>query len=631
MTEIAQLLKIVYTIGVDIKDDIVDDITNSYSDIKTTVTQPLNIFKNEQLDDATVQAGLLLNNDNACLEEIPKIINTIIYTNSTHSPVVISEGLMNDSGLENWALESTYTIGGGKLLWHIIQNPTSDVDLLHTRQQVIKDISVNIPQIDLDLQIIKETEKDMLWLFTVPELKDAYPINLLFPSIMGVKLINHIPIALDIFQFYRSNILPWLGIIFPLSTFIGPWWYIRYTLKIKMTFVKYCKLIYSALTLALKPDGNYLKSALSYFSLFIYIFFYVFGIIQGFQSSQMLNKMQKTLTAKLNNIKRFVNSVLNILKNYVPQKSLMCYDNDLLLHDVDAQIIPIGMCGLYKIIKDNKTKDTLKLLCKYAWIIDTCVTIGKYVNVKGCCFAQYITPHLLSNNAHKQTKLYNMGHITLASSQVRNPANLEKSLIITGPNAAGKTTYVRAIFTNIILAQSLGIACASHAYILPIHALGTFMRISDTLGTSSLFEAEVKRCAELITQAQTISEQGKRAIYFLDEPMHSTPPIEGSATSKAVIEYIGAIPNVRILVTTHYHDLVSMKPRLFTNVSMDAIEQKCDTDTDTYSTYIFPYKIQKGPSFKCIALELLEVNKLPSIVVAEAIKIKNNYIDKLRI
>jgi hypothetical protein len=224
MTEIAQLLKIVYTIGVDIKDDIVDDITNSYSDIKTTVTQPLNIFKNEQLDDATVQAGLLLNNDNACLEEIPKIINTIIYTNSTHSPVVISEGLMNDSGLENWALESTYTIGGGKLLWHIIQNPTSDVDLLHTRQQVIKDISVNIPQIDLDLQIIKETEKDMLWLFTVPELKDAYPINLLFPSIMGVKLINHIPIALDIFQFYRSNILPWLGIIFPLSTFIGPWW-----------------------------------------------------------------------------------------------------------------------------------------------------------------------------------------------------------------------------------------------------------------------------------------------------------------------------------------------------------------------------------------------------------------------
>jgi DNA mismatch repair ATPase MutS len=57
---------------------------------------------------------------------------------------------------------------------------------------------------------------------------------------------------------------------------------------------------------------------------------------------------------------------------------------------------------------------------------------------------------------------------------------------------------------------------------------------------------------------------------------------------------------------------------------MDAIEQED-------GTYIFPYKLQNGPSFKCIALELLEVNKLPSIVVAEAIKIKNNYIDKLRI
>ena len=619
MDEFSQLFKIIKTIGIDIKDDIVDDIKSNVNEFKNTVTQPFNIFKNEELDDATVQAGLLLDNETKSLETIPKIIENIKYS---ESPIKVSEGLMADSGLEDWALNSTSTIGGGQLLWNIIQNPTSDTQLLNIRQNLIKNLIPNIHYVKEQLTILKETEKDLLWLFTVPELKDAYPINLLFPSIFGVKLINNIPIALDIFQFYRSNIVPWLGIIFPLSTFFGPWWYIRNSLGIKMSLTRYCKLVYSALKFGLQPNGNYIKSALSYFSLFIYIFFYVYGIIQGFQSSQMLRKMQKTLTHKLNNIRKFVNTITHLLKGFVSPESLLCYDNTLTIPDLDSQIIPIGMCGLYKIIKDFKTKEILKLLCKYTWIIDSCVTITECVINKECCFVKYISNEL---NALEQTHFYNMGHITLTDTktlQIKNPASLNKSLIITGPNAAGKTTYVRSIFTNIILSQTIGIACAAYAKILPVHALGTFMRISDTLGTSSLFEAEVKRCAELITQATQIAAEGKRAIYFLDEPMHSTPPIEGSATSKAVIEYIGSIPNIRILVTTHYHDLVSMKPRLFKNVSMDAIEQP-------NGSYVFPYKIQSGPSFKCIALELLEANKLPKEIVIEAIKIKNNHINRL--
>jgi DNA mismatch repair ATPase MutS len=54
---------------------------------------------------------------------------------------------------------------------------------------------------------------------------------------------------------------------------------------------------------------------------------------------------------------------------------------------------------------------------------------------------------------------------------------------------------------------------------------------------------------------------------------------------------------------------------------MDAIEE-------SKGSYIFPYKIQKGPSFKCIALELLDKNKLPHAIVSEAIAIKNAMINK---
>jgi len=207
-------------------------------------------------------------------------------------------------------------------------------------------------------------------------------------------------------------------------------------------------------------------------------------------------------------------------------------------------------------------------------------------------------------------------------NQVRNPVSLEKSLIITGPNAAGKSTYVRAILTNLILSQSLGIACASRAQVAIVCALGSFMRISDKLGSTSLFEAEVQRCAELIRVAESISSRGLKATYFLDEPMHSTPPVEGSATSRAVIEYIGKLPGVRVLVTTHYHDMASMDSKYFHNVSMDAL---LSHDTNTYT---FPYKIQPGPSFKCIALELLKTEKhdLPQSVVNQAIRIKEHLV-----
>ena len=611
---LTQLFKIIKTIGLDMKDDIHTDITDGFNDITNVIKQPLELFKNDEIDEANKEAGILLNNENACIECIPQIIKNIKFTDS---PLNVSEGLWEDSGLESWTIKSTYTKGGAHLLWNIIKNPTSDIELLYRRQMCIKHINSynnnynNIIQQHLD--IIKHTEIDILWLFTLPDLKDAYPINLLFPSMHGVKLINNVPIALDLFQFYRSSILPWISIAFPLSTFIGPWWYMRKTLRIKISLKKYCKMVYSAIKFAVKPNGNVFKNTIAYISLFMYVFFYIYGILQGFQTSQMLRKMQKTLTKKLTNIRLFVNSSLAILKHIDPLY-LNYFHNDLVLHDLNVQIIPVGMCGLYKLMKDNKSKDILKTLCLATWIIDSCISVNNYINNKQCCFVKYVS---------HDTKLYNMGHVSLNNTQIKNPANLNKSLIITGPNAAGKTTYVRAILTNIILSQSLGIACASSAYINPVHALGTFMRISDVLGTSSLFEAEVKRCAELISQAEKIALEGKRALYFLDEPMHSTPPIEGSATSKAVIEYIAHITGVHILVTTHYHDLVTMSPELFQNISMDAIEQHD-------GSYVFPYKIQNGPSFKCIALELLEANKLPRLIVDEAIKIKNKYIEGMK-
>jgi DNA mismatch repair ATPase MutS len=101
--------------------------------------------------------------------------------------------------------------------------------------------------------------------------------------------------------------------------------------------------------------------------------------------------------------------------------------------------------------------------------------------------------------------------------------------------------------------------------------------------------------------------------------MHSTPPIEGTATIIAVSEYLSKLPGIRLLLTTHYFEVTELErkfPIEFKNLSMEAIRL-------SDNKFKFPYLIKANPSFQCIALELLENNDFPETIISRAIEIKN--------
>ena len=129
------------------------------------------------------------------------------------------------------------------------------------------------------------------------------------------------------------------------------------------------------------------------------------------------------------------------------------------------------------------------------------------------------------------------------------------------------------------------------------------MRISDEIGVNSYFEAEAELCSDMIEKAAFISKENKKALFLMDEPMHSTPPTEGIATAYAVAENIGTIPNINIIITTHFFKLTSLEKNYPNN-------------------FIFPYKIKKGSSTQCIAIELLKYKKFPLSVINSAKNIK---------
>ena len=568
-------------------------------------------WKNQELEDAKAQSHVLLDTTQIH-DKIPEIFPSAchIVPAFINTPVHVTECLWTDSGLKDWSTKQTILQGSGHYLWNFLRQPIYDKDTLMRRQQCINNISNH----QAILEKLKDSEKDILWILNLPKFSETWPLNLAFPTIPILKYINYFPLPLTLFHFYKIIVAPGMTLITPMSTIIGPWLYLRKNLKMDITFKAYTSTLLMVIKQGLSPSKNLKQDGMKYISLFLYIFFYIYSIIQCFEQAHILYKILKNLQEKIDSIRLFITTVNGLMKEY-PDLLRDFLPKDF--QDIGEPLnIPSQMSGMYVLLTNDKVKATLKKLLQWIYTLDVVLVGKRYITSKTCCLVNYDT---------SATEFLNMGHILLGTNQVKNPLSLKKNLIITGPNAAGKTTYVRAVCTNTIFAQTFGIACALSAEVSIVHAIGSFMRIEDSLGQLSLFEAEAKRCAELLEQAHKILNNGMSALYFLDEPMHSTPPIEGSATSMAVSEYMGKLPGIRLMVTTHYHECIgleSMYPDYFQNISMDAF-----TDPIT-GRYIFPYKIQKGASTKCIALELLNEKNLPNEIIQRAIILKNKICDK---
>ena len=152
----------------------------------------------------------------------------------------------------------------------------------------------------------------------------------------------------------------------------------------------------------------------------------------------------------------------------------------------------------------------------------------------------------------------------------------------------------------------------------------SFMRISDELGTKSYFEAEAELCANMIEKANNLIDSDKKGIFFMDEPI-ILRPTEGIATAFAVAEKLGNNPNINLIITTHFYKLNNLEkiyPNRFINLSVNAIE-------NNDNSFTFPYKIKRGSSKQCIAIELLYNKNFPLDVINAAKNMKKIICDNI--
>jgi len=184
-------------------------------------------------------------------------------------------------------------------------------------------------------------------------------------------------------------------------------------------------------------------------------------------------------------------------------------------------------------------------------------------------------------------------------SPVKNDCSFDKNIIISSPNKSGKTTILKTTTINIIFTQQFGYGFYESANLIPYTHIHSYLNIPDTSGRDSLFQAESRRCKEIISiikdtsiGAGTGTEYNKsRHFCIFDELYSGTNPEEASKAGHAFLEYLSKFSNVNFILTTHYFSIckkfkksdVIQNYKMIVNVLKDG-------------SFEYTYKIKKGIS-----------------------------------
>jgi hypothetical protein len=534
-------------------------------------------------------------------EKQNSILNRIITDNIIRGDKIdISDDVYKDTNIDKWARNLPSLEGSKILIERLVRHPINDRELLEKRQKAL----INY---DIDIEILKEYENDILWIYKIAEeINENNSIEILFPSSFILSYINYIETLLDIYHMYKIFFIPITSILYPISTFIAPYIYLNKYLKMNISFSSYLEIIVQIIKMLCVSTGNFRTDLIKFISIFFYIGIYLYNMYQTYEVAYFLYSTKDKLQNKMEGLVKFVNHSLNIMNN-VPKNIIEPYFN--IGATYEGILINNSMTCIYRIWKDDILKDKLSSLLKTIYAVDVIYAINNLFLEKEWSLVYY---------NYTETKFWDAKNPILSDTQISNPVSLGRNIIVTGPNAGGKTTYVKTILSNVILGQTIGIAYSIKSQMILYDTVNSFMRVSDVLGNRSYFEAEAEYCLNMINKAKEINANNKAALFLMDEPMHSTPPIEGMSTAYAVIEYLSKLQGITLIITTHFHRLIKLEeiyPEKFINLSVDAIPMN--------NKYHFPYKINRGHSYLCIAIELLDIKDFPKDIIDNAIKMKN--------
>ena len=190
----------------------------------------------------------------------------------------------------------------------------------------------------------------------------------------------------------------------------------------------------------------------------------------------------------------------------------------------------------------------------------------------------------------------------------------ERMVIITGPNMAGKSTYMRQIALLVLMTQMGSFIPARSADICAVDRIFTRVGASDDLATGqSTFMVEMNEVAQILKYAT------KNSLIILDEVGRGTSTYDGMSIARAVMEYIQTKIKAKTLFATHYHELITMEDVL------EGIKNYSVAIKERGNDIVFLRRIIRGGTDRSYGVHVARLAGLPKKVVERADEILEEY------
>lgn len=504
---------------------------------------------------------------------------------------------------------------------------TSDVAFLTDSKQVLKNMngyghkmaSCSRYEINCDLfaEIWKETKEN-----------EEFYLKYGFLDWDILKYLNRSPNFLEALTL--ANIIsPVISLILPLLLLIFPFIILKIQ-NIPITFEMYCEVLKTI------AQHHFIGKAMTSFSdmslekmvyLLVTFGFYLMQVYQNINQCRNFYQNMSTVNTHLCEMKAFVKHSIHSMETFV-ELNQDCVTYKEFLRETEAHLFELRLMHseleniqpfeisiykfsemgyllkcYYELHNNDRFESALRYACGFAGYIDNLtgvfeniecghVHFAEFSNELNCDIGQQYYPPLMDETL------------------VRNDCTLHKNIVITAPNAGGKTTMLKTTTLNILFTQQVGCGFYESCAMRPYTHIHSYLNIPDTSGRDSLFQAESRRCKEIIDIIATSDETSTRHFCQIDELYSGTNPDEATKSAYAFLKYLAKFENVNFMLTTHYVSICKRlkKTGLVQNYKMGV--EVCDDGSMHYT-----YKMKKGISRVQGAVKILEQLDYPAEII----------------
>tara|TARA_B100001971_G_scaffold46141_1_gene41102 strand:+ start:2231 stop:4081 length:1851 start_codon:yes stop_codon:yes gene_type:complete len=546
------------------------------------------------------------------------------HETTTNETFYTDLNVFNDNSVFN-AINKTKTKFGEIKLGILLYSPIDDIIKLQKRQNIIKQLSLVYKNINPILNNIKKKENDILWLLKEKNEEETEYINSIYCTNNWLKWVNNSSFLLNLIHYYNVIFTPFSALVSPFISIILAFIIFRFVLGIKIGIFKF----YRCFKMGLNGSFSFLGPR---FELISQIFYFILYIVSGYKSivsAQTRMDKCKLIHKKLSSVHCLLDSIDSINLMLKKIGIFEYFWNSSLEKDFNIIKENFNISKNYNFFQNwgnvlitfsklNKYINSISNLMYFIGNIDSLISIIKIKKKKQVCFTNFL------KESKPLINIDGMLHpILINKNPILNNLNLQddRNILLFGPNASGKSLFIKSLILNVLLSQTLTISCAKSMNITPFSILNTYLNIPDIVGKESLFEAEVHRCKNYISRIKNITNN-KFALTVFDELFSSTNYYEGLSTSYSICKYLSKYSNCINIITTHFHKLCKLeKEGAFKCYKMKITQEKD-------GKIKFHYKLKRGISKQKLAIELLRMKGLDKEIIDCALKFYDKMFNK---